>query len=287
MVGSVVTDVEGDVFEGRGERLAGCLFVVDDFVGGPGFEGRNPALIQLLDRRDGQGWGRDGRERLTFQPRHPDHLRPEDVGHDLAIEVGDFGFVEELNPLEIGPAVVLKLPDELRIGHFFETTSSQSSLDWTRASALSDLFCQPDEDSFWAVDVAEPVDVFVIHHLANQLRAVWFELFEDRVEVVHVEHHAEVAEGVDGRSSVVFDDGGAVELAEFQAAMAVRCDHHRDFDRLIPQPCDAPGPLAFHHHSALQSHPESFEEGNRGVEGLHRDAGVVHDWLHGVILPNG
>jgi len=47
-----------------------------------------------------------------------------------------------------------------------------------------------DENSFWAPDVAEPIRVFVLNHLADELRSAFAEPGERIVDVVHGEHDA-------------------------------------------------------------------------------------------------
>ena len=52
----------------------------------------------------------------------------------------------------------------------------------------ADLFGQPDENALGASDVAEPIHVFVLNHLVDELRAVSAEPGERIVEVIHGEH---------------------------------------------------------------------------------------------------
>ena len=47
------------------------------------------------------------------------------------------------------------------------------------------MFGQPDENALGASDVAEPIHVFVLNHLVDELRAVSAEPGERNVEVVH------------------------------------------------------------------------------------------------------
>jgi hypothetical protein len=53
----------------------------------------------------------------------------------------------------------------------------------------------PDEKSFRAAEVAEPVRVFILDDFAYELRAARAESFKRVVDVVHGEHDAEVAQG--------------------------------------------------------------------------------------------
>ena len=57
-------------------------------------------------------------------------------------------------------------------------------------NALPELLGEPDEQSFGAADVAEPIRVLVLDHVANELRAARAEPGERLVDVVHGEHDA-------------------------------------------------------------------------------------------------
>ena len=57
-------------------------------------------------------------------------------------------------------------------------------------SLLSELLGKPDENSFGAPDVAEPIRVFVLDHFADELRAAFAEPGERIVDVLHGEHDA-------------------------------------------------------------------------------------------------
>src|SRR6476646_3713885 len=72
-------------------------------------------------------------------------------------------------------------------------------------SFSADLLGQPDENALGATDVAEPIHVFVLNHLVDELRAVLAEPGQRVVEVVHRKHDAEVPEGVHRRVPVIGD----------------------------------------------------------------------------------
>lgn len=55
---------------------------------------------------------------------------------------------------------------------------------------LSEFLGEPDENSFGASDVAEPIDVLVLDHFADELRAALAEPGECIVDVLHGEHDA-------------------------------------------------------------------------------------------------
>ncbi len=56
--------------------------------------------------------------------------------------------------------------------------------------AVLELFGEADEKSFGAADVAEPVRLLILNHVADELRASLAELVERLVDVVHSEHDA-------------------------------------------------------------------------------------------------
>src|SRR4051794_14196146 len=56
---------------------------------------------------------------------------------------------------------------------------------------------EPDEMPLRPTDVAEPIHVLILDHFAYELRAARAEPFKRLVDVVHGEHDAEVAQGVD------------------------------------------------------------------------------------------
>ena len=59
-----------------------------------------------------------------------------------------------------------------------------------RSTPLAELLGEPDENSFGAPDVAEPIRVFVLDHFADELRAAFAEPGERIVDVLHGEHDA-------------------------------------------------------------------------------------------------
>lgn len=65
---------------------------------------------------------------------------------------------------------------------------------------------ESDEEPFRPTDVAEPIRVFILDYFAYELRAAIAEPFKRLVDVVHGEHDAEVAEGVDGGVPVICDN---------------------------------------------------------------------------------
>src|SRR6266571_3349788 len=109
-----------------------------------------------------------------------------------------------------------------------------------RLPASADLLGQPDQNALGASDVAEPIDVLVLNHLVDELRAVLAEPGQRVVEVVHGEHDAEVAESVYRGVPVIGDRRRREKARELDPAVAVRRTHHGDLDALVAQSSDAP-----------------------------------------------
>ena len=55
---------------------------------------------------------------------------------------------------------------------------------------IKELLGKPDENSLGAPDVAEPIRVFIVDHLTDELRAAFAEPGERIVDVLHGEHDA-------------------------------------------------------------------------------------------------
>src|SRR3954464_3652961 len=76
-------------------------------------------------------------------------------------------------------------------------TRRRTSIDCGPSSRRSEeLLSEPDENSFGAADVAEPIRLFVLDHFADELRATPAEPDERLVDVVHSAHAAQAAERV-------------------------------------------------------------------------------------------
>lgn len=63
-------------------------------------------------------------------------------------------------------------------------------LDLLYGNALPDLLGEPDEKSFGAADVTEPIHAFVLNHFADELCAVLAEPGEQLIKILHGEHDA-------------------------------------------------------------------------------------------------
>src|SRR3977135_1196051 len=89
----------------------------------------------------------------------------------------------------------------------------------------ADLLRKLDDDALRAADVAEPIAVFVAHHLANELRAAGLQASDHGVNVVVCEFHMAVARVVRRRLPVAALARRGVKLRELEPSVAVRGLH--------------------------------------------------------------
>ena len=115
-----------------------------------------------------------------------------------------------------------------------------------------------------------------VAELRDDLRAVLSEPSQGLVEVVHGEHHAQVAQGVHRGGPVILGHRRLEKARELDPAVAVRRTHHRDLDALVAQSGDAPCPVSFDHGSPFELEAQLGEKRDRGIERFHHDADVVH-----------
>src|SRR5262247_4015542 len=83
-------------------------------------------------------------------------------------------------------------------------------------SLLPELLGEPDENSFGTLDIAEPIDVFILDHIADELRAAFAEPGERIVDVLHGEHDAQVAESVHWSAAVIGNHGRREESGHLE-----------------------------------------------------------------------
>src|SRR4029453_9618436 len=135
---------------------------------------------------------------------------------------------------------------------------------------------ESDEKPFRPTDVTEPIRVFILDYFAYELCAARAEPFKRLVNVVHGEHDAEVAQGVDRGVPVICDDRRCEEAGELKPAVAVRRAHHGNLDTLIAQSSDTSGPFSFNRGPPFELEAEFAKEINRHSEVFDDDSYVVH-----------
>src|SRR5947208_10473817 len=143
-------------------------------------------------------------------------------------------------------------------------------------SLLPELLGKPDENSFGAPDVAEPIRIFVLDHFADELRAAVPEPGERIVDVLHGEHDAQVTESVHRGAAVIGDHRRREESGDLEPAVTVRRTHHGNLYAHVAQSSDAICPVSFDWGAPLELEPKFGEELNGGVDVFYHDADVVH-----------
>src|SRR5262249_12985832 len=99
-----------------------------------------------------------------------------------------------------------------------------------RMTSSADPLRELDDDPFRPADVAEPIEVFVTLHLADELRAPGTEAGDHGVDVVDRECDVPDTRGVRWGVSVAVQALRCMELHEFEATVAVRDLNHRDLN---------------------------------------------------------
>src|SRR5688572_3161777 len=112
-------------------------------------------------------------------------------------------------------------------------------------SLLPELLGKPDENSFGAPDVAEPIRGFVLDHFADELRAAFAEPGERIVDVLHGEHDAQITESVYRSAAVIGDHRRREESGQLEPAVTVRRPQHGHLDAHVAQSSDAVRPVSF------------------------------------------
>src|SRR4029079_19506558 len=92
----------------------------------------------------------------------------------------------------------------------------------------AELLDEPDDDAGGTADVAVPVDVLVLRHLAHEFGAVGPQATEDVVDVVDGERYARDAGDVDRRPRRTAGGHRRVERRQLASAVAVGCPHEGD-----------------------------------------------------------
>ena len=166
------------------------------------------------------------------------------------------------------------------------TLGETRSLRLAALRASAELLRESDEEPFRPADIAEPIRVFVLDHVAYELRAAFAEPFERFVDVVHGEHDAEVAQSVHRSLAMIGDGRRREEAGEFEPAVAVGRTHHCNLDALIAQSSDSSGPFSFDGGPPFELEAELAKEINRRSEIIDNDSYVVHPFdRHGSNLP--
>src|SRR5215204_1992282 len=141
--------------------------------------------------------------------------------------------------------------------------------------ASAELLGQRDEDALRAPNVAEPILVLVLRHLANELGAMLLQAGNDVVDVVNGEHNATYPERV---RRCVFrfsaDRRRPLELHQLNATVAVRGPHHCDFSSDVVEPDHLVYRRSLDCRLALQLQAKFDKESDSGCEAVDNNTDV-------------
>src|SRR5262245_37648493 len=165
---------------------------------------------------------------------------------------------------------------ERRIRRHFTQFSTVTFHGIRSGCLLPELLSAPDENPLGTADVAEPIQVFILDHLADELRASFAEPGKRIVDVLHGEHDAKVAESVHGGAAMIGDHGRREETGHLEPTVTVRRTHHGNLDAHVAQSSDAIRPISFDWGTPLELETKFCEELNGGINVFHHDADVVH-----------
>src|SRR5436190_2508778 len=145
-----------------------------------------------------------------------------------------------------------------------------------RPEPSADLLRQLDDDPLRAADVAEPIDVLVVLHLANELPAARSHAGDGGVDVVDCECDMADARSIRRRVPVAARARGGVKLRQLDSSVSIRGLQHRDLRADALETHHAVHPTALDRPLALQLESELDEERRRGREVVDHDAHVFH-----------
>ena len=98
--------------------------------------------------------------------------------------------------------------------------------------SFTQLLSQPDKQSFRSPDITQPVRILILNKIADELGSMLFQPGKHLVNVLHREHHPQIAQCVYRGPPVIFDRTRFEESRDLQPAVAIRSDHHGDLDLL-------------------------------------------------------
>ena len=139
-----------------------------------------------------------------------------------------------------------------------------------------ELFCQRDHNTLRAAQIAEPVHVLVLRHLANKFGAVLLQASNDVVEVGDSEHDATYPERVHRRIRFSVDCLRFVKFAQLKPTMAIRSPQHHDVASDAVEPQESIDRLSLNGRLAFDFQTKFCKERDRSFEVVDNDANIVH-----------
>src|SRR5215217_8131290 len=146
-----------------------------------------------------------------------------------------------------------------------------------RATASEELFSQRYDDAPWTPHVAQPVQLLVLGHFAEEFGAeVGAHASDSVLHAFDTKHHAPEAQRVrrcDRRFDL--DRFRTAKLRQLEPPVPIWSPHHNDVDSDTFYPVDAVHPLSLYRRLALRLQTELGKEGDSGCKVVDDDAEVV------------
>jgi hypothetical protein len=155
-------------------------------------------------------------------------------------------------------------------------------------NASEELFSQRYDDAPWTPHVAQPVQVLVLGHFADEFGAeVGAHASDSVLDAFDRKHDAPQAQRVrrcDRRFDL--DQFWIAKLRQLKPAVPIWGPHHDDIDSDAFEPVDAVHPLSLYRRLTLRLQTELGKESDSGRKVLNDDAYVVQS-LNGHVLSIG
>src|SRR5919112_4434457 len=143
-------------------------------------------------------------------------------------------------------------------------------------NASEEFFSQRYDDAPWTPHVAEPVQVLVLGHFADEFGAVGAHASDSVLDAFDCKHDAPEAQRV-RRCDRRFDlhHYWISKLRQLKPPVPIWGPHHNDVDLDTFEPVDAVHPRALDRRLAFERHAEGSEKSDSGREVVVDDADVV------------
>ena len=146
---------------------------------------------------------------------------------------------------------------------------------------VAEIFGEGNQNSLRAAQVTKAVNVFVIHHFAEEFRAVFFQARHDIIHIRDGKHHAAHAQCVHGRIRVGAGRFGFLKPAQFNSAVTVLRSQHDDVAANAFEGDEIVNAFSFHDRLAFDFQAEFDEKRNGRIEVFNHDADVVQSHRRG------
>src|SRR5215213_3434337 len=139
-------------------------------------------------------------------------------------------------------------------------------------NASEELFSQRYDGAPWTPHVAQPVQVLVLGHFADEFGAVGAHASDSVLDAFDCKHDAPEAQHV---RRFDLDQFRIAKLRQLKAPVPIRGPHHNDVDLDTFEPVDAVHPLSLYRRLTLRLQTELGKESASGCKVVDDDADVV------------